>query len=884
MNKKITVSAGCIFLFLLAYFMYSAIPTPERAALISLYNATDGDNWFINTNWKGIDNESDGFSKIGTEDQWYGITVKDNHVTEIKYNWNKLSGTIPPQLANLNYLKKLAVGNSKISGNIPPELGNITSLTELLLFKSELSGTIPKELGNLTALNYLNLSENRLTGSIPKEFGNLTLLTFLWISRNQLSGNIPPELGNLFQLFYFFGEYNQFNGNIPKELGNLANLRQINMSFNQFDGTLPAELGKLSRVETFILKSNQLSGAIPVEFGNLHNLKHLDLGFNFLSGSIPTALGNLENLEKLYLHKNLLTGSIPAELGKLSKLSWLWLNENELSGPIPTELGNLKNLYSLYLYANKICGRIPDSITGLTDLKGHYHTDIRYNGLYTDNETARKFLNDAAAVQWEKSQTIAPLDVFAYATSDTSVRVCFTPIVYQDDGGGYRVYYSTTSGGPYTDAGITPGKSEDYLDVTGLSPDTMYYFIVKSQTDPHLQNANTVLSLASPEVSAATGAVTETETPFGFFETPIDGTTTAGSVPLTGWALDDTGVKSVKIYRQEGDALLYVGDAVSVEGARPDVAAAYPGYPNKTKAGWGYMLLTNLLPNSGTGSYIFQAAATDFANKTTVLGTKTIICDNASSVKPFGAIDTPTQGGIASGNKYINFGWALTPQPNTIPTDGSTIGVYVDGVKIGKPTYNIYRPDIPALFPYYKNSNGAVGYFYLDTTKYSSGVHTIGWSVTDDAGSTEGIGSRYFTISNTGSINTQDTTLNSNTEQSDLLIKYTNRLPVRIKKGCTPGNPTLSVYPDENGLISVEIKELERIEIHFYEDTEAGQAFRIKNRLPLPTGSTLDSKNGIFYWMPGPGFVGEYRFDFMETNPNGSISKRNIVIRILPKN
>jgi hypothetical protein len=132
------------------------------------------------------------------------------------------------------------------------------------------------------------------------------------------------------------------------------------------------------------------------------------------------------------------------------------------------------------------------------------------------------------------------------------------------------------------------------------------------------------------------------------------------------------------------------------------------------------------------------------------LGIKTITVDNDNAVKPFGAIDTPSQGGTASGSSFINWGWVLTPMPNKIPTDGSTIDVWVDGVKLGHPTYNIYRTDITSLFPSYANSDGAVGYFYLDTTAYANGVHTIQWTAKDNAGNTDGIGSRYFTIQNTG--------------------------------------------------------------------------------------------------------------------------------------
>jgi hypothetical protein len=236
--------------------------------------------------------------------------------------------------------------------------------------------------------------------------------------------------------------------------------------------------------------------------------------------------------------------------------------------------------------------------------------------------------------------------------------------------------------------------------------------------------------------------------PFGSFDTPSDGAVIRGSVGVTGWALDDTSVDSVKIYGGQGSNTFYIGDAVFVEGARPDVQTAYPGYPNNNRAGWGYMLLSNFLPNGGNGTFTLSAIATDNTGHKVTLGTKTIVCDNEHAVKPFGAIDTPAQGGIASGQSYVNWGWALTPRPNSIPTDGSTIKVMVDGVFVGNPIYDMYRSDIASKFPGYANSDGAVGYFILDTTQYADGVHTIQWVVTDGAGNTNGIGSRYFTIKN----------------------------------------------------------------------------------------------------------------------------------------
>ena len=83
------------------------------------------------------------------------------------------------------------------------------------------------------------------------------------------------------------------------------------------------------------------------------------------------------------------------------------------------------------------------------------------------------------------------------------------------------------------------------------------------------------------------------------------------------------------------------------------------------------------------------------------------------------------------------------------PTDGSTIWVFVDGVPLGHPIYNHYRSDIATLFPGYANSNGAIGFFILDTTTLANGIHTIAWSRDGQPRpSLDGLGSRYIWVQN----------------------------------------------------------------------------------------------------------------------------------------
>ena len=365
----------------------------ERAALVALYNATNGASWTYKTNWL-----SD--KPLG---EWHGVTTNSNgRVIELNLYGSELSGSIPSELGNLANLKELRLEENNLSGSIPSELGNLANLTILGLAGNQLSGAIPSELGNLTNLTYLHLADNQLTGCVPATLQNVQdndlnqlglpfcsaqaltdrdVLVALynttngagwthktnWLSdkplgewhgvttdgngrvtrleliENRLSGKIPPELGNLTNLTGLFLVVNQLTGVIPSELGNLANLTKLHLSANQLSGSIPSELGNLANLTLLRLADNELSGSIPSELGNLANLTGLVLYDNELSGSIPSELGNLANLTKLNLVDNELSGSIPSELGNLTNLTYLYLADNQLTGCVPATLQNVQD-------------------------------------------------------------------------------------------------------------------------------------------------------------------------------------------------------------------------------------------------------------------------------------------------------------------------------------------------------------------------------------------------------------------------------------------------------------------------------------------------------------------------------------------------------------
>lgn len=352
------------------------------------------------------------------------------------------------------------------------------------------------------------------------------------------------------------------------------------------------------------------------------------------------------------------------------------------------------------------------------------------------------------------------------------------------------------------------------------------------------------------------------QAPFGSFDTPQDGQAgVAGAIPVTGWVLDDIGVSRVRIFRspipsEAQDQLVFIGDAVFVAGARPDVASLYPTTPLKDQAGWGYMLLTNFLPFQGNGTFTLHAVAVDIEGRTTLLGSKTISCANSTATAPFGTIDTPTQGGTVSGSTYVNFGWALTPQPKIIPTDGSTIQVLIDSAPIGTVTYNLTRPDIQQLFPGYQNTDGPVGYRVIDTTALANGVHTIAWIVVDNQGAAAGIGSRYFTVANGGGSVVTDAV------SSESVVIAGNRAAIDA--------PPAIEAVEARDVRQYRTVQLERLVVELGDGAPSGAGYRgyeiVDGRLvALPVGSHLDARTGEFAWAPGLAFGGTHQLLFVRS-------------------
>ncbi|MCP4213119.1 MAG: hypothetical protein GY765_00615 [bacterium] len=422
-----------------------------------------------------------------------------------------------------------------------------------------------------------------------------------------------------------------------------------------------------------------------------------------------------------------------------------------------------------------------------------------------------------------------------------------------------------------------------YVDPFGLDEGTYHGSITVSGATHFGRDIHVLLNVYDSDTIADS---------FGEILTPEDGASANGNVMVTGWALDDIQCTAVKIYcspadKNDEDQLL--GNAFFVPGARPEIEDAYPEYPMSHRAGWGFLVPTHVLPGCGEGDYRISAAAVDSLGNETVLGSRLIHCSNSLD-RPFGVIEDPKVGGDVSGTEYINRAWTLTQKPNHIPKDGSTIKVWVNGVLLpGNPFYNVYREDVAIRFADCSNSEGAVGYYFIDTTEYQNGFHTIAWSVTDDKDNLACIGSQYFHIMNPASrVEGYPGAL----PVDDYVVSFS---PVSVKKGYRPAVEPDILHPDESGVTTVVTDENLRLEIdlkwdaHVTRNDDSRDAYKYSGYHVynekygrLPVGAYLDKTEGIFYWQPGPGFVGEYRLVFFRETSYNEMIKQTLKVVMEP--
>jgi hypothetical protein len=106
------------------------------------------------------------------------------------------------------------------------------------------------------------------------------------------------------------------------------------------------------------------------------------------------------------------------------------------------------------------------------------------------------------------------------------------------------------------------------------------------------------------------------ELPFGRVDAPVEGAQVTPQTTVGGWAMDDTGIREVRLYIDG-----HFAASVQLNTERPDVRKAYPQYARNTnRHGW-----TTTVQFDTPGPHALLAQAVDTSGATRDIGSITVL-------------------------------------------------------------------------------------------------------------------------------------------------------------------------------------------------------------------------------------------------------------------
>ena len=329
---------------------------------------------------------------------------------------------------------------------------------------------------------------------------------------------------------------------------------------------------------------------------------------------------------------------------------------------------------------------------------------------------------------------------------------------------------------------------------------------------------------------------------------------------------------------------LYIGDAVSIEDARPDIEGYSPTTPINYRAGWGFLVLTNMLPNQGTGTFTLHMRAFDLEGQQTVLGLRD---DHRAEQHRDGAVRSDRHAG-AGRDRRRNQLRELRLGAVARPSRGSARRRLGDGVHrrrgVGSPGGWTRARDLKPLFPDYPGVRRALGVSASTRRRYANGLHTIAWVVTDVGGVTAVWAAGTSRSSTPGGRSRRRRRAAPCVRPVPISASPSTKWAARMHgaggrsrgiRSRRPGPPRRHRHRRRAAGVDGRARSPRAPPRSRRRQAKPGDNYAgylvVNGRLrELPNGSSFDPARGAFYWQPGLGYVGNYELLFVRTSADGA--------------
>ncbi len=277
-------------------------------------------------------------------------------LTELVLNWGSVSDISP--LAHLSNLETLELWNNEVEDFSPLEV--LTGLKELDISDNKLTGDDLVHIEGLTQLERLDVGKYY---SDPETYvltdigplAKLVNLNELHVEGQDISDLSPISgLTGLKELHFYRNDIEDLS-----PIVGLVNLEEIALGENPISDLSPlsrADLGKLVRLYMWNCEIEDLS-----PLSGLTSLKLLHLYGNEVVDISP--LAGLTDMEELHLERNAVSDVSP--LAGLENLTLLHIYLNEIDDLSP--LAGLTKLENLHIYSNRVTDVSP--LSGLASLR-----------------------------------------------------------------------------------------------------------------------------------------------------------------------------------------------------------------------------------------------------------------------------------------------------------------------------------------------------------------------------------------------------------------------------------------------------------------------------------------------------------------------------------